>query len=263
MKDCEIGTRDISDHSGVYLTVFLDSKPKKTSWRLNVNHFNDLAFVEYIQKELSEYLIHNDNGEVSPCTLWDAAKAVMRGKLIMWASQKKKEKHKYLKNLNIQLKELETKYGKKNNPTILTRIKVQSELKIYDEQIIISVIPKEGKDPLECNSYRTISVLNIDYRLYTSILAKRLEYILPDLIDTDQTGFVKQRQTYDNIWRALHITDYIFQNKTSTLLISLDAEKAFDSVSWDFLYLVLQRFGFENDTIKIFKSLYLTPTARI
>ncbi len=175
----------------------------------------------------------------------------------------KKEKHKYLKNLNIQLKELETKYGKKNNPTILTRIKVQSELKIYDEQIIISVIPKEGKDPLECNSYRTISVLNIDYRLYTSILAKRLEYILPDLIDTDQTGFVKQRQTYDNIWRALHITDYIFQNKTSTLLISLDAEKAFDSVSWDFLYLVLQRFGFENDTIKIFKSLYLTPTARI
>ncbi len=77
VKDCEIGTRDISDHSGVYLTVFLDSKPKKTSWRLNVNHLNDLACVEYIQKELSEYLIHNDNGEVSPCTLWDAAKAVI------------------------------------------------------------------------------------------------------------------------------------------------------------------------------------------
>ncbi len=72
--------------------MFLDSKPKKTSWRLNVNHLNDLACVEYIQKELSEYLIHNDNGEVSPCTLWDAAKAVVRGKLIMWASQKKKRK---------------------------------------------------------------------------------------------------------------------------------------------------------------------------
>uniref|UniRef100_A0A9J8B6R8 Uncharacterized protein n=1 Tax=Cyprinus carpio carpio TaxID=630221 RepID=A0A9J8B6R8_CYPCA len=45
----------------------------------------------YNNTELSDYLTCNDNGEVSPCTLWDAAKAVMRSKLIMWASQKKKK----------------------------------------------------------------------------------------------------------------------------------------------------------------------------
>ena len=57
-------------------------------------------------------------------------------------------------------------------------------------QAIISVIPKPGKDETECSSYRPISVLNMDYRLYAAILAKRMEDIVPDLIDPDQTGFL-------------------------------------------------------------------------
>ena len=56
----------------------------------------------------------------------------------------------------------------------------------------ISVIPKEGKDRLECGSYRPISVLNTDCKLYTSILAKRLEKILPQIVNTDQTGFMAE-----------------------------------------------------------------------
>lgn len=40
-------------------------------------------------------------------------------------------------------------------------------------QAVISIIPKPGKDITEYNSYRPISALNIDYRLYASIQAKR------------------------------------------------------------------------------------------
>lgn len=67
-------------------------------------------------------------------------------------------------------------------------------------EAVITVIPKKEKDRMECSLYRPITVLNIDYRLYASIMAKPIEHILPDLIDTDQTGFVKQRQTYNNTW---------------------------------------------------------------
>lgn len=131
------------------------------------------------------------------------------------------------------------------------------------KQATISVIPKGGKDPLNCSSFRPISVLNIDYKIFTSILAKRLELILPKLINTDQTGFISQRQTHDNIRCTLHMMNHIKKHKMEAALVSLDAEKAFDSVSWSFLYKVLERFGFRSNFIKTIVILYAKPTARI
>lgn len=46
-------------------------------------------------------------------------------------------------------------------------------------------------------------------------------------------------------------------------MISLDAEKTFDAVSWPFLYKVLERFGFNNQFISCIKALYSNPTARL
>lgn len=60
------------------------------------------------------------------------------------------------------------------------------------KEAYISVIPKEAKDKLECSSYRPISALNQDYRLFSAIL--------PDIIHLDLigTGFIKGRPTQDN-----------------------------------------------------------------
>ena len=82
-------------------------------------------------------------------------------------------------------------------------------------------------------------------------------------IGGDQTGFIQNRQTQDNIRRTLHVMAHITQNKTSAILISLDEEKAFDSVGWDYLFQVMERFGFNKEVIQCIKTLYSCSTARI
>lgn len=130
-------------------------------------------------------------------------------------------------------------------------------------EAIISIIPKEGKDIEYCNNYRPISILNVDYKIYTSIIAQRYGKFIHDIIDEDQNGFISGRQTQDSIRRTIQLINTIQTNKNNTALLSLDAEKAFDSVNWDFLYVVLERFGFNQASINCIKTIYQNPTARI
>lgn len=91
------------------------------------------------------------------------------------------------------------------------------------KKAIISVIPKGKKDREYCQNYRPISLLNTDCKIYSSIIASRIQSFSPDLIDEDQTGFVKGRHTYDNMRRTLPTIDKAHQNKLPVTLISLDA----------------------------------------
>lgn len=57
--------------------------------------------------------------------------------------------------------------------------------------------------------------------------------------------------------------EHIKNNKTQAVLLSLDAEKAFDRVSCEFLYRVLQKFRFHQTFIATIRALYSIPEARI
>lgn len=96
---------------------------------------------------------------------------------------------------------------------------------------VISLIPKQGKDKMECGSYRPVSILNSDYKIFTHILAKRLKKILPQIVSLVQTGFIQQRHTQDYICRTLHVMEKKKKNKLQAVLLSLNAEKALDRVS--------------------------------
>jgi len=78
------------------------------------------------------------------------------------------------------------------------------------------------------------------------IISKRFDNFLPGLIDEDPTGFIKRQKTHDNIRRTLHVIENVKENHECAVILSLDAEKAFASVNWAFLYQVLERFGFNE-----------------
>lgn len=60
-------------------------------------------------------------------------------------------------------------------------------------EAIITVLHKEGKDPINCTSYRPISLLCVDYKILTSILATRIQNYIKKLVEREQTGFIRGR----------------------------------------------------------------------
>ena len=66
---------------------------KKNTWRLNNMLLNNQEIIEEIKEEIKKYLETNDNKNTTIQNLWDAAKAVLRGKFIaIQAYLKKQEK---------------------------------------------------------------------------------------------------------------------------------------------------------------------------
>ena len=75
-------------------------------WRLNNRFLNNQQVTEEIKREIKKFLETNDNENMTTQNLWDAAKAVLRGKFIAIQSYlKKQEKHR-IDNLTLHLKQL-------------------------------------------------------------------------------------------------------------------------------------------------------------
>lgn len=113
----------------------------------------------------------------------------------------------------------------------------------------IVTLPKPGKEPNIPSNFRPISLLNSDLKIYAKIIASRLLHVLPLLIHPDQTGFTKGRQTSDATRRLINIIHLAKVHKRPSLLLALDAEKAFDRIHWQYLTQVLYKFLFYRQYI--------------
>lgn len=129
-------------------------------------------------------------------------------------------------------------------------------------QATISLLLKKAKDPLLCESYRPISLLNCDYKILANVLAGRLENILPKVIHPDQTGFVTGRQMSSNL-RCVFNVIYQRNDAVPEVVISLDAHKGFDRVEYNFLFATLLKFGFGPVFCSWISILYATPQASV
>ena len=59
--------------------------------------------------------------------------------------------------------------------------------------------------------------------------------MLPDLINSDQTGFLKGRSIGKNVRLINSITTYAESQNISGILLFIDFEKAFDTLEWNFI----------------------------
>ena len=122
---------------------------------------------------------------------------------------------------------------------------------------IISCLPKGDKPRHFLKNWRPITLLNVLYKIISGCISHRIKSTLDYLISDTQTGFLKGRYIGENTRFIYDLMSFTEQKNIPGLLVLLDFEKAFDSISWSFLYKVLKYFGFGkyiSDWIKILNT---------
>lgn len=98
------------------------------------------------------------------------------------------------------------------------------------------------------DDFKPISI----YNFINKIFPNRMVYILPKIISKEQSSFVKGRSIMDNI---LLVQEFIHnlksKNRGGNVALKLDMEKAYNRLDWQFLILVLHRFGFSETWIDV------------
>lgn len=110
------------------------------------------------------------------------------------------------------------------------------------------LIPKEN-NAVSFNDYRPISLCNLIYKIVSKVISNRMKPYLERNLSAEQLGFLKGRRIHDAIGAAHECIHSIKQKNLKALILKLDLVKAFDSVDWSYLRLILLSAGFgENFT---------------
>ena len=130
------------------------------------------------------------------------------------------------------------------------------ELSDSQKQGVITLVPKQGKNLTDLKSWRPISVLNTDYKILAKVLATRLKMALPEIINSDQIGYMQGRFCGENVRLISDIIDYCSFNKKPGLILLADFEKAFNTVNLSFMKFCLKKYGFGKNFQKWISTLY-------
>jgi hypothetical protein len=116
----------------------------------------------------------------------------------------------------------------------------------------ICLIPKVS-NPEYVKQFRPISPCNTIYKIVSKIIVERLKVCLPSIISPYQTGFVPGRNIHENIIVAKEMahTMHRMKGKKGAFAIKVDLAKAYDKISWEFIWRILVEIKLPNDLINI------------
>ena len=130
-------------------------------------------------------------------------------------------------------------------------------------QSCITLLPKKNKDLKLIQNWRPISLSPCDLKIITKAYARRLTSILPQILSESQVAYVPGRDISFNNRLIRTAQSFATSQNKDYSIISLDARKAFDSVSHLYLEQVMKAYHFPAEFIKVFNTLYTNNCASV
>ncbi|XP_057809058.1 uncharacterized protein LOC131023530 [Salvia miltiorrhiza] len=108
----------------------------------------------------------------------------------------------------------------------------------------ITLIPKK-EEACSLDDYRPISLIGSIYKVIAKILAQRLSAVMDSIISENQSAFIKGRFILDGVVILSEVIEEAKREKNGRMIFKIDFAKAYDSVEWDFIDSMLERFNFD------------------
>ena len=129
-------------------------------------------------------------------------------------------------------------------------------------QGLIALLQKGG-DRLKLTNWRPITLLNISYKVLAKALQLRLQPVLMEIINFDQSVFLPMRFILDNILLTSKTMAWAEQTSQPFIFLKLDFSKAYYMVDWGFLLRAMADFGIPKEFIAWTKLLFRDASASV